>query len=47
MTPLPNNALQLTSLSVAPLPLAPAAERRYVRHTLVSSTRGPPGASSR
>jgi len=30
---LPNKALQQTGLSVAPLPLAPAAERRYVGRT--------------
>jgi len=32
--PLPNKALQQTGLSVAPLPLAPAAERRYVGQTV-------------
>jgi hypothetical protein len=30
---LPNKALQQTGLSVATLPLAPAAERRYVGRT--------------
>ena len=35
---LPNKALQQTGLSVAPLPLAPAAERRYVGRTADTSS---------
>jgi len=39
--PLPNKALQQTGLSVAPLPLAPAAERRYVIQTSLEQMTGP------